>query len=151
MISSENSSPIDEPRALAASLIESLNSNSDVHSILKLRELLDQGHDLKNSILINLNKSCKGFYYCINILDLSSSLSQAVNTLDIATRSLEQQKYKVEQQDLTTEQTELNDALASTKANIDATNMEIEKTLKELNAIEKQARLEAEAPPDSQV
>ena len=60
MITSETSSAIDEPRALAASLIESLNSNSDILSILKLRELLDQGHDLRNSFLTNLNQSCKG-------------------------------------------------------------------------------------------
>lgn len=60
MLSSEMTSAIDEPRALAASLIESLNSNSDVVSILNLKELLNHGHELRDTILTELNTSCKG-------------------------------------------------------------------------------------------
>ena len=62
MISSELNVPsaIDEPRALAASLIESLNSSSDVQSIQKLKELLDHGHAQRNHILTELNYSCQG-------------------------------------------------------------------------------------------
>ena len=66
MISEFNStSAIDEPRALAASLIESLNSSTDVLAIYKLKELLDHGHEQRNRILKELHESCHGIH-CIS-------------------------------------------------------------------------------------
>ena len=64
MISSDFkvTSAIDEPRALAASLIESLNNSNEVNSIYKLKELFSKGHEQRNQVLNALNESCKGMY-----------------------------------------------------------------------------------------
>ena len=59
--------------------------------------------------------------------------------------------YISESPELLTQQSELNETLTSTKDSIYALTLEIDKTLREINAIEKLSRLEMEAPPDSEM
>ena len=59
--------------------------------------------------------------------------------------------YISESQELLTQQSELNETLTSTKDSINGLTFEIDKTLREINAIEKLSRLEMEAPPDSEM
>ena len=71
--------------------------------------------------------------------------------LDLSAQSLDKPKFQTELNGLSSEKTALEDSLSNVKQNIHELKIEIDKTLQDMNSIERLLRLESEAPPDSEM